>query len=252
MNRFGIVILTLCCVALATVAAAPPSKTGWFIDDDKMLQENTLGFAITETVQAGIATAQKQLAADGGFANNPALRIPLAASMEHAAESLRSSDGSALVDELIHSMNRAAEQAAPAAADLLLDALNDLQIADPRSIIEGADDQITQFFRTATRELIEQSFRQLIHDTMESAGVSRALQQIQDRVKELPDAQALSAELELHIAGKALDAWYHVIAEQEALLRKDVSARRTTMVMKVFGMLKKAGDAVSGQPAIGR
>ena len=78
-------------------------------------------------------------------------KIPLPSILEKAKPILKLSGQSKQLDELVVSMNRAAESAVPMAKPLLLDAVKSMTVADAKAILTGGDTSVTQFFREKPR-----------------------------------------------------------------------------------------------------
>jgi len=94
-----------------------------------LLAEATNAFALSESDAAtgvraalsrGADSAVSLLGKPGGFLDNPQVRIPLPGALDSAASMLRAIGQGHRVDDLVNSMNRAAEQAVPEARPLLL------------------------------------------------------------------------------------------------------------------------------------
>ena len=49
-------------------------------------------------------------------------------------------------DELVATMNQAAEQAVPEAKALMLNAVKTMSVEDAKNVLTGGDDSVTQFF----------------------------------------------------------------------------------------------------------
>ena len=56
------------------------------------------------------------------------------------------------VDELVISMNRAAETAMPMAKDMLLGAAKSMSVGDAKTILQGGNTAATEYFSRKTRE----------------------------------------------------------------------------------------------------
>ena len=67
-----------------------------------------------------------------GFLGNEKVRIPLPGFLNDAAKLLKTLGQSKRVDELVTSMNRAAETAVPMAKDLLVGAVKSMSVTDAK------------------------------------------------------------------------------------------------------------------------
>ncbi|WP_210398218.1 DUF4197 domain-containing protein [Motiliproteus sediminis] len=199
------------------------------------LDPATLSAGLKEALQLGSERAVAQLAAPDGFLANPAVHIPLPAVVDQSAILLRQFGLGTLVDQLETSMNRAAEQAVPAAAGQLRSAVEQMTIDDARRIYNGGDDAATRYFRQQRGEAIATEFRPLIRDAMNSVGVTRYYQQLVQQANQYPLIGNLNLDLEQHVTDAAVDGLFTTLAEQEALIRKDPAARSSELLKQVFG-----------------
>ena len=144
----------------------------------------------SEDVSAGLRQALNQSASAAvdklgianGFLDNPKVRIPLPAPLQKAEGLMRTLGANKPVDNLIVSMNRAAEAAAAEAKPLLLDAIEKMSVEDAGKIVTGGDDGATRYFRTATSEALAQKFLPVVKSATDQAGVLRNITNL--RVKE--------------------------------------------------------------------
>jgi len=105
-----------------------------------LLGEAASAFALGETEAAsgvraalvrGADSAVSLLGKPGGFLDNPQVKIPLPGALNRAASMLRAIGQGKQVDDLVNSMNRAAESAVPEAKPLLLNAVHAMSVEMP-------------------------------------------------------------------------------------------------------------------------
>ena len=87
-----------------------------------------------------------------GFFGNPKVRIPLFGFLQDASKFLTKIGKGKKVDELVTSMNRAAETAVPMAKDLLVSAVKGMSVTDAKKILGGGDIFVIQFFAEKIRD----------------------------------------------------------------------------------------------------
>ncbi len=105
---------------------------------------------IKGVLSEGASSAIGKLGVPGGFMNNPKVKIPLPPALDEIAQGLRLMGRGKDADELVATMNQAAEQAIPEAKPLLVDAVKTMSVEDAKKILTGGDDSVTQFFRAKT------------------------------------------------------------------------------------------------------
>ena len=84
--------------------------------------------ALTEGASSAIA----KLGVPGGFFNNPKVKIPLPPALDRIAKGMRMVGRGKDADELVATMNQAAEQAVPEAKALMLQAVKTMSVEDAR------------------------------------------------------------------------------------------------------------------------
>jgi Protein of unknown function (DUF4197) len=93
---------------------------------------------IRVALERGALSAVGLLGKNGGFLNNPKVRIPLPPAMDQAAKLLKALGQQQRVDELVQSMNRAAEQAVPEAKAMLVQTAKSITLDDAVHIVRGS------------------------------------------------------------------------------------------------------------------
>src|SRR5215207_3148622 len=94
---------------------------------------------LKQALTDGSAAAVAQLGAEGGFLNNPKVRIPLPPALQRVETALRYTGMKRQADELVVAMNRAAELAVPEAKALLVDSVRKMTLQDAKGILTGGD-----------------------------------------------------------------------------------------------------------------
>jgi len=172
---------------------------------------------------------------DGYFAN-AAIKILLPEKMRNVETGLRALGQGEKVDEFVLAMNRAAEQAAPAAKDIFWGAIKSMSFDDARKILTGGDTAATDYFRAKTTDTLTAAFRPVVKDTMDKVGVVQQYNQLTAAYKSVPFASALpSFDVESYVVGKALDGLFLVLGQEEKKIRTDPAAQVTDILKKVFG-----------------
>ena len=120
---------------------------------------------LREALVQGASKAVGQLGTDGGFLNNPKVKIGLPATLAPVEGMLRTMGRGKDLDALVDTMNKAAEQAVPKAKVLLVDAVKKMSVEDAKKILSGGDDAATQYFREKTSAQLTESFLPTVRET---------------------------------------------------------------------------------------
>ena len=110
--------------------------------------------SLKQALTQGAETAVKNLAKENGYLGNDKVRIPLPESLQKVNGALRRFGMGKYADELVTSMNRAAEAAVPEAKTLLVGAVKKMSVEDAKGILTGGDDAATQYFRKNTETVL--------------------------------------------------------------------------------------------------
>jgi hypothetical protein len=111
----------------------------------------------------GSLAAVAKLGVENGFFGNPKVRIPLPPSLQRVEGAMRAFGMRRQADELVLTMNRAAEAAVPEAKQLLVDAVKKMSVQDAKGILTGGDTAATEYFKRTTQK--DQSARRPVpHD----------------------------------------------------------------------------------------
>src|SRR5258708_5952554 len=118
--------------------------------------------ALRTALEKGSVAAVARLGRLDGFLGNPQVRIPLPESAQRAERLLRRVGMGKYADELVVTMNPAAESAAPEARALFLDAVKKMSVQDAKGIISGGDTAGTEYFRRTTRDQLHKRFMPIV------------------------------------------------------------------------------------------
>lgn len=186
----------------------------------------------------GAASAIGKLGVPGGFLNNPKVKIPLPPALEEVAKGMRLLGRGKDADELVATMNQAAEQAVPEAKALLMNAVRSMSIQDAKAILTGGDDSVTQFFRAKTAAPLAVKFLPIVKKSTDRVGLAQKYDQFAGEGSKLGLVKGDAANIEEYVTHKALDGLYTMIGEEEHAIRQNPAAAGSAIVSKVFGALR--------------
>jgi len=126
------------------------------------ITESDAALGVRAALERGAISAVGLLGRNGGFLNNPKVRIELPGYLNEAAKVLKYTGQQRRVDELVTAMNRAAETAVPEAKTLLVNAVKSMSVEDGRQILTGGDNAATQFFANKTRAPLSVKFLPIV------------------------------------------------------------------------------------------
>ncbi|MCW5660728.1 MAG: DUF4197 domain-containing protein [Burkholderiaceae bacterium] len=186
-------------------------------------------------LERGALAAVGLLGRTDGFLANPRVRIPLPGYLEDASKLLRSVGLGKRIDELVVSMNRAAELAVPEAKSLLVQAARNISVDDALRIVRGSDTSVTEYFAGKTRTLLGEKFLPIVTRATERVALAEKYNAVAERASRFGLVKPADANLQQHVTGKALDGLYLMIGEEERKIRRDPVATGSAILRKAFG-----------------
>ncbi len=195
---------------------------------------------LKEALSKGVRFAVDNLGRENGFLDDVRVRIPLPKNLQKMEKALRVAGQGRLVDDFVASMNHAAEKAVPVAVDVFVDAIRQMTFNDARNILfSGEQDAATQFFRRTSEETLRGKFRPIVEEFTEETGVT---QKYKAMIGKYGFAARLlgkdATDLDGYVTLKALDGLFFMVAEEERKIRKNPLGRTTSLLKKVFGILR--------------
>lgn len=194
---------------------------------------------LKEALTRGATQAVATLGKPDGFLGNDRVRIPLPEKAQQAEMLLRRLGGGKYVDQLVETINRAAESAVVEARPILWQSVKQMSVKDAMSILQGGDDAATQYFRATTSTTLAARVRPLIEAATRKVGVTRQYEKFAGKANQLGLLDEKDADLDAYITGKTLDGLFLMIADEEKAIRQDPVGTGSAVLKKVFGALLK-------------
>jgi hypothetical protein len=236
------ILLTVCTVLLMAgpavhaadmtdlLKALPAIPAGGSAQDS-----GTVASGLKEALSVGTKNAVGLLSKKDGYFGNEAVKILLPENIRRVGDALRMAGYQKEVDAFVLSMNRAAEKAAPKAADIFAGAIRSMSIDDAQKILHGGNTAATEYFKSKTSSQLFNAFKPDISQSMNEVGVTKAYKAMTDRYTSMmPFAKMESLDLDTYVTNKSLDGLFHMVGQEEAKIRTNPAARTTDLLKKVF------------------
>jgi hypothetical protein len=204
--------------------------------EDLSHSETVAGLKRALTDASGVAVAQ--LGRADGFLGDPKVRIPLPPALQRIEGALRLAGMRQQADELVVTMNRAAEAAVPEARALLVDAIQKMTVQDARGILTGGDTAATEYFRRATEAQLTQRFLPIVKRATDRVGLAAQYNSLAGQAMQFGLLRKEQATIESYVTGKALEGLYLTIGEQERAIRRNPLGAASEIVRRVFGTIR--------------
>ncbi len=217
----------------------------------KELTEGDIISGLKEALTVGARKAAERLASENGYYGDMAVKIPLPEEAKIIADNIsRIPGGDQLIENVILNINRAAEDAAREVAPVFAGAVTQMTIADGYNILHGADNAATQYLRNTTWNELYSLYKPKIANSTRKeiiAGISaqESWVALTDKWNSVANSVAgrlagfkpVNTDLDDFLTRKALDGVFLKLEGEELKIRKDVSARVTPILQRVFGTL---------------
>jgi hypothetical protein len=215
-------------------SAAAPAGNGSSLD---RLSDGDVVKGLKEALNQGAVSAVAKLGSQDDFLGNEKVKIPLPPALQKAEGVMRTLGQGKVVDELIVTMNRAAEAAVPQAKTLLIDAIKKMSVQDAKNILTGGDDAATQYFRKATEPQLHDRFLPIVGKSVGKLRVAEKYNSVAGRAAQFGLIDEKQANMQEYVTQKALDGLFLMVAEEERAIRANPVQRTGYWVKKVFGTL---------------
>ena len=204
--------------------ASQPGATATGVD---ALSSTDINAGLKEALTRGAEGAVAQLGQKDGFFGNAAL--------QKAEKGMRMFGMGKQADDLVLSMNRAAEAAVPEAKTLLVGAVKEMSLEDAKGILTGGKTSATDFFRKKTEATLTERFSPIVKASTDKVGLAQQYNQYAGLASQFNLVDKNQANVEQYVTQQTLDRLYTVIGEKEAAIRANPVQAGSDLLKKVFG-----------------
>lgn len=208
---------------------------------------------LKEALITGAKNSASKLAAENGYYGDALVKIPLPDEAKTIVENIsKILGGDQLVEDVILRINRAAEDAAKEAAPIFVNSVTQMTIADAFNILNGADNAATTYLRNTTYDQLYQLYKPRIQastekDIIGNISTKESWNSLTSKWNKIANSVAgkiaglkpVNTDLDDFLTSKALSGMFLKVEGEELKIRKEVSARITPVLQKVFGSLDK-------------
>lgn len=211
----------------------------FLIDDDSAtgytLDINTVISGLKEALDLGSRAAIETVSKPDGYFSNDLIRIPLPPELQQVGDLMRQFGLAAQADQFEKSINQAAENAAPQATNIIVNAIGNMSFEDANTILNGADDAATQYFKEHTSQQLSELFEPTIKESLNQVGSTKYYNDLVEQVASLPlVGENINLDLSHYVTEQALNGLFAMIAVEEKKIRDNPTARTTELLQKVF------------------
>jgi hypothetical protein len=215
------------------------------------LSESEVVSGLKEALITGANNSARILGAEDGYFGDAAVKILLPEEAKMISDNIaKIPGGDKLVQDVVLRINRAAEDAAKEAAPVFANSIKQMTISDAFNILNGADNDATLYLRKTTYNELYALYRPKITASTEKkiiGSVSTKESWItltgkwntlaNSTAGRLANLKAVNTDLDDYLTNKALNGMFLKVEIEELKIRKDVSARISPILKRVFGSL---------------
>jgi len=198
---------------------------------------------LKQALLQGTSKSTSQLSALNGFLGNPAVKITFPPQAQQAEHTLRGLGLNKLCDNVILSLNRAAEDAAGQAEPIFADAIQHMSFDDATNILLGNQDAATQYFKRTTSAALAARFKPVIQASLNKVGATKYYGDAAKAYNKLPFVAHINPDVADYATQKAIDGIFIEMAIEELNIRRNISARSTPMMRRVFSFADQGKKA---------
>jgi Protein of unknown function (DUF4197) len=222
---------TLMC---AVVLLSSATYCGAGVEVASLTNDQAAG-GLKEALTRGITTSVAETGKPGGFEDNLLIKIVMPEKLRTVEKGLRAMGAGGQVDSFEHSMNAAAEEAAPRAKAIFMDALKAMTIEDAKQIVLDGNTSGTEFFKRKTSADVSEAFRPVIEKAMEHTGVQEKFVALMGSAPKLPFGKTPSVDINGYVLEKSVDGMFTMMGQEEKKIRTNPASQVTPLLKMVFG-----------------
>lgn len=192
---------------------------------------------VKEALAKGADYAVASLGKDNGFLGNSKVRIPLPGYLQKAEKGLRMFGMGKQADELVNTMNHAAENAVAEAKPILSESIKKMSVQDAKGILTGGEDSVTQYFKRTSSEQLTRKFMPIVKAETSKLQLAEQYNNFAGKAASAGLIDQKDADVDSYVTQKAMDGLFLMIAEEEKKLRANPVGAGSDLLKKVFGAL---------------
>ena len=204
---------------------------------DRLTNQDAVS-GLRAALEKGTGVAVDLLGKADGFLGNGAVKIPLPDSLKKYENLMRRVGMGKYADELILTMNRAAEAAVPEAKKLFVDSIRKMSVQDAKGILTGGQTSGTDYFRRTTTDPLRERFLPIVKKATARVKLAEKYNQYAQKGVQFGLVKKEQANLDDYVTQKTLDGLFFMVAEEEKKIRQDPVKAGSDIIRKVFGALK--------------
>jgi hypothetical protein len=205
------------------------------IGNSLSFSEEDAANALKEALSKGASKGADLVSAKDGYLGNPSIKIPFPPDAKKVEDRLRAIGLHKECDDVVTSLNRAAEDAGSASKDIFLSAIKSMSVTDAISIVKGANTAGTDYLKSSTNNQLIETFKPIIEKSLEKTGATKNWEIVINRYNKIPMVEKMNPDLAQYATERAIQGLFVMVANEEKNIRENPAARTSETLRKVFG-----------------
>lgn len=193
---------------------------------------------LKEALSVGINNATKLTSATDGFLKNAEIFIPFPEEAKLVQDYANNLGLGGQINNVVTSLNRAAEEASKEAVPIFVDAIRNMSISDGFAILNGGEGAATRFLVDKTTSQLKQAFMPKVRDAIAKVQLTQLWQPLASGYNAttiLSGRPRVTEDLSEYVLDRAISGLFLMVEKEENKIRKDPAARVNDILRRVFG-----------------
>jgi len=215
---------------LAAVAnsALPAYGRDYLMNYRPDLSEELLASGIRELIEIGSARVVASLTKEGAYVES----LRMSSGLRKAKKLAAKLDRQKQFEQFELQLNQAAVAMAPMLHDLLVTAIADLEISEPRKVLAAHDTAATNYFYAQVAGILQRQLQPIAKDLLKQSGAADSGERIGALIKFDDLLERLMVE---HVVERNMKGYFVQLELQEQEIRRNPDSRSTRLLREVFG-----------------
>lgn len=215
------------------------------------LTETDVASGLKEALSIGAKASADKLSLENGYYGDALVKILLPDEAKIITDNIsKFPGGEKLVEDVILRINRAAEDAAKEAAPIFVNSITGMTVKDAFNILKGENNAATTYLKATTYNDLYALYKPKIQNSTSKKIVGNISTQdswtaltgkwntlANSVAGKLAGFKPVNTDLNDFLTKSALNGMFTKVEAEELKIRKDVSARVTPLLKRVFGSL---------------
>ena len=189
---------------------------------------------LKEALNQGITKGVDILSQKDGYFKS-AYKILLPEEARKVTDKLQNIPGFTDVENVIlEKINRGAEDAAKKATPIFVDVIKAMTFNDAMKILMGEDNAATVYLHGTTNQQLYQEFNPVIVESLDKYNARKYWADAVNAYNKIPFVERVNPDLDDYITNQALEGLFSMVTKEEINIRKNVNARTSDLMRKVF------------------